>query len=441
MKRAHVNQRVTFSGIIMPSFATTIILAMTLVVLEFPSNNMPMLVDAMSTTNKKPLLQSITSPLTSSRSMSMPSVQMQKMITPPPRKTLTPPFPNGLCGGTVLDIAPEETFGVDVNLANINVLGDMVLLPRTIQIWLPPGYDDEDEVGHSVLYVHDGQNCMEDNDSWTGASWRLIGALTRLADHKLICSRKGRSSPVDLDDENQPQAAAAAALSPEEKLPIVVMLPSAEGDWLFGVRRRHLEYGDMNLPFAQAHADFVANTVKPLVDNRFRTDPSPEHTFCMGSSLGGQASLHLLLRHPDKFGGAACLSPAFGPAILDCVDSPRGRDILKGNGKGKKKLYFDIGGDMDDSKTSDFVRVSPIDVLDHLTPVHGWNPGYFWLDTQLQGQVAAMKKALDKARIEYEYRQYPGGRHNERAWALRIDKPLLHLFSNDSSNKQQQQKP
>lgn len=297
-----------------------------------------------------------------------------------------------------MDIAPEETFGVDVNLANINMMGDMVLIPRTIQVWLPPGYDEDDEVGHSVLYVHDGQNAMEDKDSWTGASWRLVGALTRLAEHELIY----------------------------EKLPILVLLPSAEGDWFPGVRRRHLEYGDMNLPFAQAHADFVANTVKPLVDNRFRTDPSPEQTFCMGSSLGGQASLHLLLRHPDKFGGAACLSPAFGPAILDAVDSPKGRKILK---EGKKKLYIDIGGDMDDSKSSDFVRVSPIDFLDHLTPVHGWNPGYFWLDTQLQGQVTAMQKVLDRSGIEYEYREYPGGRHNERAWALRIDKPLLHLFS------------
>lgn len=309
----------------------------------------------------------------------------------------------------------------------------MVLLPRTIRIWLPPGYDEDGEVGHPVLYVHDGQNAMEDNDSWTGASWRLTGALTRLADHQLICSQKEVTNG-DIQKDNQP------AQSQDEKLPIVVLLPSAEGDWLPGVRRRHLEYGDMNLPFAQAHADFVANTVKPLVDNRFRTDPSPEHTFCMGSSLGGQASLHLLLRHPDKFGGAACLSPAFGPTILDYVASPKGRDILKA---GKKKLYFDIGGDMDDSKSSDFVRVSPIDVLDHLTPVHGWNPGYFWLDTQLQGQVTAMQKVLDRAGINYEYRQYPGGRHNERAWAQRIDKPLLHLFSNgkiknNNNNKNEQ---
>mmetsp|Transcript_17638 Transcript_17638/g.40670 ORF Transcript_17638/g.40670 Transcript_17638/m.40670 type:complete len:407 (+) Transcript_17638:210-1430(+) len=387
-------------------FATIMSIA-ALVTSNFLYNNMYMGANAMSITNKK---------IFSSQPPS-PSIASVQRIAPPPKRPLTPPFPNGLCGGTMMDIASEETFGVDVNLANINVMGDMVLLPRTIRIWLPPGYDDKDKAGYSVLYVHDGQNAMEDKDSWTGASWRLVGALTRLADHKLICSRK------DAISTNQEEIT-EVKLSPHEKLPIVVLLPSAEGDWLPGVRRRHLEYGDMNLPFAQAHADFVANTVKPLVDNRFRTDPSPEQTFCIGSSLGGQASLHLMLRHPDKFGGAACLSPAFGPAILDHVASSRGREILR-----KKKLYFDIGGDMDDSKSSDFVRVSPIDVLDHLTPVHGWNPGYFWLDTQLQGQVMAMRKVLDQTGVQYEFREYPGGRHNERAWALRIDKPLLHLFS------------
>lgn len=412
IKHPQRNRRVALSRTVMPAFASALMFFGALVMWNVPWNDGLVVVDAMSTTNKKRFL---------SQTSSQPIPSVQK-LAPPPKLPLTPPFPNGLCGGTTLDIAPEETFGVDVNLANINVLGDMVLLPRPIRIWLPPGYDDDDDdkdkSGHSVLYVHDGQNAMEDKDSWTGASWRLVGALTRLADHNLICSRKETTGEGE-------------TLSPLEKLPIVVMLPSAEGDWLPGVRRRHLEYGDMNLPFAQAHADFVANTVKPLVDNRFRTDPSPESTFCMGSSLGGQASLHLMLRHPDKFGGAACLSPAFGPSILDYVASPKGREILCG---GKKKLYFDIGGDMDDAKSSDFVRVSPIDVLDHLTPVHGWNPGYFWLDTQLQGQVAAMQKALDQAGVKYEYREYPGGRHNERAWALRIDKPLLHLFSTDKDN-------
>jgi enterochelin esterase-like enzyme len=307
-----------------------------------------------------------------------------------PRRELQPPFPNGPCGGTVLEIAPEDTFGVDVNLANINVMGDLILVPRSIQIWLPPGYDEEDrKLRHPVLYVHDGQNAMEDAQSWTGASWRLMGALTRLADHQLLQS--------------------------DQPLPIVVMIPSANGDLLPGIRRRHLEYGDVNFPFSQAHADFVAQTVKPLVDNRFRTNPQPDATFAIGSSLGGQASMHLLLRHGDKFGGAACLSPAFGPGMLEQVRNSG--DLLQG-----KRIYLDIGGDLDE------IRVPLIDFFDHLTPEHWWNPGYFWLDTQLQGQVTSMRQSLDEAGVQYSFRQYPGGRHNERAWAQRIHVPLRYLF-------------
>ncbi len=301
------------------------------------------------------------------------------------RRPLEPPFPNGLCGGTLVVIPPEETFGVDVNLANINLGGDLILPPRPLRVWLPPNYSS----GHPTLYVHDGQNAMEDSESWTGTSWRLTGALTRMADHGLL-----RGS-----------------------LPIVVMLPSIDGDLLPGIRRRHLEYGDSSFPFAQAHADFVAKTVKPLVDARFRTDPSPETTFAIGSSLGGQASLHLMLRHPNLFGGAACLSPAFGPTLI--------QDVARSSTLRSKRIYLDIGGDLNN------VTVPLLDLLDHLTSEHWWNPGYFWLDTQLQSGVESMKRALDKAGSPYHYQEFPGGRHNERAWAQRVHVPLLHLFGKD----------
>lgn len=286
----------------------------------------------------------------------------------------------------MITIPPEDTFGVDVILASINIGGDLVMPPRPIHVWLPPGYEGGIEK-HPVLYCHDGQNAIQDSWSWTGASWRMAGALTRLAERGLI----------------------------KEALPIVVLLESAEGDIFPGVRRRHLEYGDINIPFAQTHADFVAKTVKPLIDNQFRTNPAD--SYAIGSSLGGQASLHLLLRHPTLFRGAACLSPAFGPFILNEVKQ-NSASCLK-----TKKIYLDIGGDFGDSK------VPMLDLMDHLTSKHWWNPGYFWLDTQLQMGVDAMKDALNEIGVEYCYEAIPGGRHNERAWAQRIDKPLLHMFA------------
>ena len=323
-----------------------------------------------------------------------------KRKVPPivPRRPLEPPFPNGPCGGTVLTIPPEETFGIDVNLATVNIGGDFILPPRPLKVWLPPDYQNASQ--HPTLYVHDGQNAMEDMESWTGTSWRLMGALTRMADHGML-----RFS----------------------HMPIVVLLPSIEGDFLPGVRRRHLEYGDSNFPFARAHADFVARTVKPLVDARFRTDPSAEATFVMGTSLGGQASLHLMLRHPDLFGGAACLSPAFGPNLINEVSRSAANNK---NGKSplqSKRIYLDIGGDLSD------VTVPWVDVLDHLTSEHWWNPGYFWLDTQLQSSVSSMKRALDQAGADYRLEQFPGGRHNERAWAQRVHVPLIHLLGKDET--------
>ena len=113
------------------------------------------------------------------------------------------------------------------------------------------------------------------------------------------------------------------------------------------------------------------------------------------------------------------MSPAFGPQMLQEVASAKSAQILR-----DKRVYLDIGGDLDN------IRVPTIDVWDHLTPQHWWNPGYFWLDTQLQGQVLGMKKSLERAGVEQLcFREFPGGRHNEREWSQRIHQPLVHLFS------------
>lgn len=284
-----------------------------------------------------------------------------------------------------------------------------LLPPRSIQVWLPPGYhrtgSSSKQQGrkqqhrrrqhHPTLYCHDGQNAVSDADSWTGRSWRLTGALTRLLDHGLL---------------------------DQDVLPIVVLLSSTEGDFLPGIRRRHLEYGDINLPFSTAHADWVAQTVKPLVDRRFRTLAGA--TYAMGTSLGGQAALYLNLRHPDDFQGAACLSPCFHPGILAAVaedGGQKGTPLLRG-----KKIYMDMGGDLGEE------TVPLFDLLDHTTEKHAWNPGYWWLDTSLQPAVSSMCQLLDEADVDYAYEEVPGGRHNERAWSLRIDKPLRHLLGKKS---------
>ena len=390
---------------------------------------------------------STTSSSKSNRKQLFPRARRRRLSPPAPapspsglqhlqrRRQLQPPFPNGPCGGSLVVLPPEQTYGYTAednayltaaasllrsggdgdggsvaDAVNVDAATSLLLPPRPITVWLPPSYEASGRKRHRVVYVHDGQNAIDDEDSWTGSSWRMAGALTRLAERGALGTCTGDDDDCDIDP-----------------LPLLVLLPSADGDVVPGMRRRHLEYGDG--VFGAQHADFVAETVLPLVNGRFRTVTAPEGTVAIGSSMGGQAALHLLLRHPTLFGGAACLSPAFQPATIAAV-AAAGPDLLR-----HKRIYIDNGGDDTDADGTP-VRVPWFDVFDHLTPRAQWNPGYFWLDTQLQPSIDAMRSTLDFHKVRYEYRKFPGGRHNEREWSRRIDGPLVYLLGRQEEEKE-----
>ena len=227
---------------------------------------------------------------------------------------------------------------------------------------------------HFNLYVI----AVSDSESWTGKSWRLIGAITRLHEHSML-----------------------RIPSP----PIIVLIPCGKGFTDFPPsNQRHSEYGDIMTPISQAHGNFVANILHPYVTNMFRVKMGSEHTFSIGSSLGGQASLQLILRYPDIFGGAACLSPCFqagtiAATVANLVQEKRDSQASLCS----KKIYIDNGGDTDDA------RVPVFDIHDHFTMNEHWlNPGFFWLDTQLQPTIDAVRWTLERGNVEFLYKKYPG---------------------------------
>ncbi|MEY3397757.1 MAG: hypothetical protein RL220_351, partial [Bacteroidota bacterium] len=71
------------------------------------------------------------------------------------------------------------------------------------------------------------------------------------------------------------------------------------------------------------YADFVVNTLKPAIDQYFRTLPEREHTAVAGSSLGALISMYMLGEYPTVFSGAGLFSPAFwfNPEIYDHADA------------------------------------------------------------------------------------------------------------------------
>lgn len=269
---------------------------------------------------------------------------------------------------------------------------DGILLPeRDIRVWLPPGYDEDEQRRFPVLYVHDGQNMMRSRTSWRDRpSWELGSTFSWLLAR----------------DQVEPA--------------IVVMIDSVEvGSGPLNnplLRRRWLEY-DSNTPvFGERYLTFVCDELKPAIDAEFRTLTGPAATSSLGSSMGGLCSFLLLWKRPDTFGNSACLSPVFqAPLIADVA--LRGSRLHPTDAR----VYIDNGGDADGQ------RVPVLDLLD------GPEAGWWWLDSQLQPGIDGMRAALELHNVPFKYHRAPGARHNERAWARRVDLPLLHLYGKSNA--------
>ncbi|TDO28022.1 alpha/beta hydrolase [Sediminibacterium goheungense] len=147
---------------------------------------------------------------------------------------------------------------------------------RKIWIYLPKGYTTSGK-NYPVLYMQDGQNLFNDQTAFAG-EWGVDECLDTLQ-QKL------------------------------KKECIVVGIDHA-GD------KRMNEYNPWDHPQfgkgeGKAYAEFLAKTLKPYIDSKYRTYKSAENNFVLGSSMGGLISLYTVLQYPDVFGGAGVFSPSF----------------------------------------------------------------------------------------------------------------------------------
>src|SRR5262249_13526756 len=51
---------------------------------------------------------------------------------------------------------------------------------RTIIVFLPPGYEDDESKRFPVLYMHDGQNLFDEATSFQGIEWKVDETAQRL---------------------------------------------------------------------------------------------------------------------------------------------------------------------------------------------------------------------------------------------------------------------
>ena len=254
--------------------------------------------------------------------------------------------------------------------------------PRDVIVWMPLDYHNEDSV--DVVYMHDGQMLFDAAATWNHQEWRADEVADSLLQAGLIrpCIIVGIFNTSDRLTEYFP--AKASQHVPE------AVKQEAELEKL----------GSDN------YLKFIVEELKPFIDEYYKPLTSREHTFMMGSSMGGLISLYALCEYPQVFGGVACLSSHLSMAHLpDGFDGEAwatgfreyvAHHLPEANGS---LIYMDHGTEDFDADYGKYQQP-----LDSVIRGKGWDASH------------------------YMTRVYPGHRHRETSWAERLDQPLLFLL-------------
>ena len=253
---------------------------------------------------------------------------------------------------------------------------------RDIVVWLPEGYQTGDTC--DVLYMHDGQMLFDATTTWNRQEWHVDEVMD-----SLIQARSIRPCIVvgiyNTDDRLT------------EYFPAKTWQHVAEAD------RKKAKLDKLT---ADNYLKFIIEELKPFIDERYRPLTSREHTFMMGSSMGGLISLYSLCEYPQVFGGVACLSSHLSMALLpEGVDGEPWatgfRDYVAARLPEPNScfIYMDHGTKDFDADYGQYQQL-----LDKVITDKGWNPAH------------------------YMSRVYQGDGHNEACWAGRLDQPLLFLL-------------
>ncbi len=197
---------------------------------------------------------------------------------------------------------------------------EMVPIPdrrkRTIRVWLPELYDGARRF--PVLYLHDGQYVFPEGGGAPGfGSWRFDEQVCALPP-ECQCILVGIDTSGDRGSELLPPY----KRNPAHRIPRDPGTP---------------EY----VALGHLYADFVRDTLKPVIDDNFLTLPDAEHTGVGGSSMGGLQSYYMTMKDPEVFGRSLDLSP--GMDILDesCLALIDGYDA----GRLEKARFYMYSGD------------------------------------------------------------------------------------------------
>lgn len=155
---------------------------------------------------------------------------------------------------------------------------------REIFVYLPPDYFSSDK-SYPVIYLHDGSMLFSTNGNHDSRFNIPLDELFVNGESAGIIA-VGISSSQNRWDEYSPWV--------NENMDI----------WAHWAAEQ-VEGGE-----GDAYLDFTINTLKPYIDENYRTLDDRENTAIGGFSMGGLISIYAGLKHPDVFSKVMAMSPA-----------------------------------------------------------------------------------------------------------------------------------
>lgn len=261
--------------------------------------------------------------------------------------------------GTTVDVYPHFGTQSGALVTISNFASPQLGNSRSLVVYLPPSYSENPLKRYPVLYMHDGQNLFNAATSAFGVEWRV--------------------------DETLNAAVPAGQL---DEFIVVGINNTANRIW---------EYtpccdADFGGGGANVYERFLIDTVKPHIDQTFRTLPSAANTAIMGSSLGGLLSCYIARRNPAVFSKAGCMSSSFwwnAQAFTAQVEQSTAHPAVR--------FYLDAGTVND--------GLAETSRMDAALRADGYVPG-----------------------ADLLFVTATGASHNEASWAARVATPLAWLF-------------
>lgn len=269
---------------------------------------------------------------------------------------------------------------ISVSASRLDIIeafrSDVLDSERGIYVYLPEGYDEDEERTYPVIYAHAGQRVFPIAKRLP--SWELQETLDTLIADEMM-------EPVIV--------VAIAFLKPKPAV-------RSKNDFFYPLPEfeKNFEMDGNGLCYSR----FIIDELLPEMESRYRVAKESSRRLIIGSSSGATTSYHMAMENPNIFGMVAMMSSAlFLPANNRKVQLYR----LYRNTP-KVKMWLDIGDAEDGFEVQDAYN--------------------FAMQMQDKGYV-------NKHNFAFHVEQ--GAEHSEYAWRVRARLPLLYFFGTDKGKE------